>query len=165
VPVSFTFWGLHASPSRMFRTAVFVPVAVGVNVTLTMQLLPGGKSVPQVFLEIANSAALLPVIEAPVIGMSISTVERLLLVRVAVCGLLVVPIGSLPKLRLGGKKVTIVAQAARLATVGLKKPSVDGRMVTAPLTGPKMFDGMKATPKLHVPPAGTGLAQPLLLKL
>jgi hypothetical protein len=146
----------------MLRTPVFVPVAVGVNVTLIRQLLPGGRSAPQLFCEIAKSAASVPVMDAPIIGMSMFTVDWLWLVRVAVFGPLVMPIGSLPKSRLEGDKVEIVAQAERLTISGLKKPSVDGLMVTAPLMGPRILDGVKVMSRLQVPAADILPVQPLL---
>ena len=51
-----------AALSISLSEAVSVPVVVGLNVTLMMQLAPGLKVVPQVVLEIVNILALVPAI-------------------------------------------------------------------------------------------------------
>lgn len=48
VPVRLVVWGLVGSESATCNVAVRVPVAVGVNVTLTVQLAPAAKVVPHV---------------------------------------------------------------------------------------------------------------------
>jgi hypothetical protein len=49
VPVRLTVWGLFAALSVKVIAAVRVPVAVGVNVTLIVQLPPTTTKLPQVF--------------------------------------------------------------------------------------------------------------------
>jgi len=48
VPVRLTVCGLPAALSEMLTDAVRVPVAVGVNVTLIVQLPPAATELPQV---------------------------------------------------------------------------------------------------------------------
>jgi hypothetical protein len=50
VPVRETVCGLPAALSVTLTAAVRVPVAVGLNVTLVVQLLPAAKLAPQVCL-------------------------------------------------------------------------------------------------------------------
>ncbi len=47
VPESATVWGLLGSLSTMLKVPVRAPVAVGVNVTLTVQVVSEGTLVPQ----------------------------------------------------------------------------------------------------------------------
>jgi len=50
VPVRLTICGLPAALSEMLTNAVRVPVAVGVNVTLIVQLPPAASELPQVLI-------------------------------------------------------------------------------------------------------------------
>ena len=52
-PVKLTICGLPMALSVMASVPVCVPVAVGVKVTLTAQLLPAAKVLPQVVLALA----------------------------------------------------------------------------------------------------------------
>lgn len=61
VPFNATFWGLAGAESVKVKLAALAPVAPGVNVTLTTQLAPTASEPPQVFAEIAKSAAFVPV--------------------------------------------------------------------------------------------------------
>ena len=47
LPVRFTVWGLLGALSVMVMAPVRVPVTVGVNVTLIVQLVPAASAVPQ----------------------------------------------------------------------------------------------------------------------
>ena len=49
VPERLTVWGLPAALSEMLRVPLRVPVAVGVKVTLIVQLAPAATLVPQLF--------------------------------------------------------------------------------------------------------------------
>ena len=62
VPLRLTFWGLVGSESLRVTFADRVPVAVGVNVTLIVQLAPAATLEPQL-LVCAKSPGLVPVIE------------------------------------------------------------------------------------------------------
>ena len=62
VPVSAIVCGLPAALSAMEMAAVRVPVLVGVNVTLIVQLAPGVTEVPQSLVWL-KSAAFAPVTE------------------------------------------------------------------------------------------------------
>ena len=69
VPVSVAVWGLDGSPSLIERVAVRVPVAAGVNVTLTVQLAPPARLDPQVFV-CPNSVGFVPLKLKPVMAMA-----------------------------------------------------------------------------------------------
>ena len=62
VPLRLTLWGLVGSESLRVTFADRVPAAVGVNVTLRVQLAPDATLAPQVFV-CAKSPGLVPVIE------------------------------------------------------------------------------------------------------
>jgi len=55
VPVSGTFCGLLVASSLIVRFPVRVPSCVGVKVTLTMQLIPAAKVLPQGFVLVASA--------------------------------------------------------------------------------------------------------------
>jgi hypothetical protein len=65
-PVRPTFCGLPAALSVMLRVAVRVPLAVGLNLTLMLQLAPAANELPQVWV-CAKSPALGPTIAMAVI--------------------------------------------------------------------------------------------------
>src|SRR5208282_1680745 len=62
VPERLTAWGLPLALSVMLTEAVRLPLAVGVKVTLIVQLAPAATELPQV-LVCAKSPGLAPVIE------------------------------------------------------------------------------------------------------
>ena len=76
----------------MLRVALREPVAVGLNVTLKVQLAPDARLVPQVVV-LVKSAALVPVMLPP---FSVK-VPLPLFVMVTVCGVLLVPTAWFPK--------------------------------------------------------------------
>ena len=86
VPVSDTLCGLPAALSVRLRAAVRVPVAVGLNVILNVQLLPTAKLVVQVVVSL-KSPLLVPVKDRP-LKVSVALPE---LVSVTFCALLLVP--------------------------------------------------------------------------
>ena len=49
VPDTVTFCGLPAALSITFKAAVRLPFAVGLNLTLIVQLVPAGGELPQVW--------------------------------------------------------------------------------------------------------------------
>src|SRR5256712_7404189 len=61
IPLSVTFCGLPAALSLMLTAAIRVPLAVGLNVTLILQLAPAANELPQVWV-CAKFPALVPVI-------------------------------------------------------------------------------------------------------
>jgi hypothetical protein len=105
VPLRDTDCGLPAALSEMLSTAVRVPDAVGLNVTLMLQLAPAAKELPQVCVW-AKSAALIP------------TIAMAVMVRLAVpvflsatiFALLVVSIACVGNVRLVGDRATIGAE-------------------------------------------------------
>jgi len=101
VPVRLTICGLPAALSEILTAAVRVPAAVGVNVTLIVQLLFAATELPQVFVS-AKSPVLTPVML--ILVMLILALPVLL--RVALCAGLVVPTFSLAKVRHEGERLT-----------------------------------------------------------
>jgi hypothetical protein len=99
----------------MLTAAVLVPVALGVKVTEMLQLPPAGTDAPHVLVS-ANSLLFGPVTLMDVMVKLAAPV----LVNIETCGVLVAPIGSLPKLRLGG--VSITSTAIILATKASPPP-------------------------------------------
>jgi len=88
VPARVTCCGLPVALSVMFMVEERFPSAVGVNVTLKVQLAPAATVVPQ-SLVCAKSPGFVPVIAMPVMDN-----EKLpVLVRVRFCGALVAPSG------------------------------------------------------------------------
>jgi hypothetical protein len=86
VPERLTVWGLVIALSLIFSTATRLPFAVGVNVILTVQLLPAASVVPQVVADWAKSPAFAPVNVLPDI---LRVVGRLFLIVTIFAALLV----------------------------------------------------------------------------
>src|SRR5271155_2599569 len=95
-----TSCGLLAALSVRVSVPVAAPSAVGVNVTLTLQVLPAVKVEPQVLAEMAKAplGAMLLMVNATVP----------VFFKVTVLALLVSLTACLPKLREVGVKVTVV---------------------------------------------------------
>ena len=87
IPVNVTFCGLPAALSVMARAALRVPDAVGLKVTLMLQLAPTAIELPQVVVR-EKSPAFVPVIAIAVIV----NVAVPVFLRVTVFATLVVPI-------------------------------------------------------------------------
>jgi len=98
-PVRLTDCGLPLALSVMLTEAVRLPLAEGVNATLMVQLAPAATELPHVLVW-AKSLALVPVSTRLV--MFKGALPELL--RVAVCGVLLVPTDRLPKARLVGER-------------------------------------------------------------
>jgi hypothetical protein len=90
--------GLVVAPEVMVSLPVRLPVAVGPNVSVTVQLPPGAIDVPQSF----------ACPKSPVVATLVSGIARsgLVLVSVTVFGALVVPTAWLPKLSDVGETVS-----------------------------------------------------------
>ena len=87
IPLSGTFCGLPAALSVMLSADVRVPLAVGLNVTLMVQLAPAVNELPQVWV-CAKSPPFVPVIAIPLIVKVVVPV----FLSVTVLAALVVPI-------------------------------------------------------------------------
>ena len=85
--------GLPPPLSPTLSVALRVPVAVGLNCTLTVQLAPPAIELPHVFPEIRKSAGLVPAIENPVNV----TADAPVLSTVIDLAALVVPTVTVPK--------------------------------------------------------------------
>ncbi len=96
VPLRLTVCGLPAALSATLRTPVRVPEEVGVNVTLRVQLAPPATEPPQLLVCAKSPLALMLVM---------FRLELPGLLSITVCDGLVVPTGSLGKLRLDGDKL------------------------------------------------------------
>jgi hypothetical protein len=123
VPVRFTCCGLPPALSVMFMVAERFPLAVGVKVTLKVQLAPTATVVPQ-SLVCAKSLGFGPAMAILVM----TNVDWPVFVSVVVCAALVEPIGGLPKESLFGDRVTVVLELdvplpVKLAVWGLLKAS------------------------------------------
>lgn len=114
VPLSETCCGLVGSEFVTRKVAVRVPPAVGVKVTLIVQLAPAAKVEPQVVVR-AKSPAFVPVKEVTI---EVRLVVPMLL-RVTTWAELVVPATWLPKVRLPGARVTPVPVPVRATVCGL----------------------------------------------
>lgn len=86
VPFSVAVCGLLASLSATLSVAVTAPVAVGVNVTLIVQLAPTANVVPHALVSAKDAAA-----EPVMLTAMLFTVAVLLFFSVTVCAVLVVP--------------------------------------------------------------------------
>jgi len=103
-PVSAAVCGLAGSESETLNAADRVPIAVGENVTLTVQLAPLAKEEPQVFELILKSAALAPVMAI----LEIEIEAEAEFETVTILAALVAPVGTIPKLRAPGFTPTLV---------------------------------------------------------
>jgi hypothetical protein len=92
IPLSFTFCGLLAPPSvKISKPCLKLPFDGGMNETETVQLPPGDKMPGHTYGFKLNPVPLTATLGA-------GRAALLLLVNVTVCGLLVMPAGSFPKL-------------------------------------------------------------------
>ncbi len=98
-----TFCGLFVALSVRVRFAVRAPVAVGLNVRLITQPAPGFSVAVQVVDDIAKSPAFGPVM----LQEKLMSAPVPVLVIVSAFGTLVLPTLVLPKLMLGGLRVTV----------------------------------------------------------
>ena len=101
VPETLTVCGLFPASSVIASVAVRVPLALGVKVTLMVQLPPDATLLPQVFV-CPKSPAFAPV--KAMLPMFSVTLESL--VSVTACGALVVPMDCEAKVRLVGETET-----------------------------------------------------------
>jgi len=101
VPLMVSFCGLPVALSLTAMVALRITAYAGANVTVKVQLLPAGTVVPQLLVWAYSLA--LPVKEIFVIVIPVAP----LLVKVAVCGALVVPIVCDPKDSEDGEIVTV----------------------------------------------------------
>ena len=93
VPVKVTVCGLPAALSEMLRLPLRVPVAVGIKITLTVQLFPAGTLVAQLFVWVKSPVAVI---------LEIVSAALPVLVRVTDCAALLVPTDWLPNVTVVG---------------------------------------------------------------
>ena len=117
--------GLFGALSVRVKVPVRLPVAEGVNLTLTVQLAPGAIELPQVPVP--------PKPKSPVNAAEKVIVEEVLFVRVESCAELLVPIAWLPK-------VKEVGEMARPAVVAGLTVRVAALLVTLPAALPTVTE-------------------------
>ena len=103
IPLSDTCCGLPEALSVTLSTALRVPLAVGLKLTLIVQLALAASELPQVCVW-EKSVALVPVIAIPVIVSEVVPT----FVSVTVFGPLVTPMATVPKLKLVGESFAVV---------------------------------------------------------
>lgn len=155
VPLRLTFCGLPEALSVKVSAPEAVPVAVGVNVTPTLQLAPAARLVPQVLPAIAKG----PVI--PTLEIVSGVLWRL--VSVTLTGALVLPTATVPKFNALADKVTdefeLLPVPLRVTVCGLF-PALSVK-VSVPVAAPVAV-GVNVTPTLQPAPAATLVPQVLL---
>src|SRR5271167_2073319 len=117
----------------MRKTPVRVPLAVGLKVTVTLQLAIGARLVPQCG-SLWKSLQFVPVVAKPKGSRKLAATLPIL-VSVTVCGLLVAPTATLPKLNKAGDSDKMMLPVPLPVPVsgslwGL--PEALSQMVTAP---------------------------------
>jgi hypothetical protein len=149
VPLSVAVCGLLASLSATLSVAVTAPAAVGVNVTLMVQVLPTARVVPQAEVWAKDDAP------APVmLTAMLLTVVVLLFFSVTVCALLVVLMAWLPKLTVAGERKTGLGGAVPVPVRGTLcglEASLSATLSVA--VSAAMTDGVNVTAIEHVVPA------------
>ena len=146
VPVSGTVRGLPLALSVIVMVPVRTPVAVGVNVTLIVQVIPAGTDAPHVFVSAKSPE--------PVIETIFSTRLPLFLSVIVLAGELVVVTSWLPKSKLVGVRTATgafavpvpvsVANCGLLGSTSVKTSSADSADAT---------EGVKVTLTVHEAPA------------
>jgi hypothetical protein len=140
VPLRLTVWGLLIALSAKVSVPVTAPSAAGVMVTPTTQVAPAARLAPHVLLAIVNGPP-----DGTEMPVKVSAVLRRL-VTVTVFAALVLPIASVPKLRLVGENVTGALPFPVTLTVCVPALSV---MVRTPEAEPTTV-GEKTTAIVHV---------------
>lgn len=153
-PLRLTVWVLPATPlllSVMVSAPVRVPLAVGVKVTLIMQLAPAARLPPQLLVWAKSPlVAMLEMVSGPVP----------VLERVTFCAALAVPRFWLPKLRVPGETLTAGAVPVPLRlTVWVLPlvPPLSSVKVKVPVRGPAEA-GVKVTDSVQLAPTARGEA-------
>jgi hypothetical protein len=155
VPDKLTVCGLPPPESLRLSTALRVPVVVGANVTLTVQLAPGPICEPQMFVS-EKSFQLLPVILAPLKLIAV----LLVLVTVTVCGVLFVPTFCGGKLSCAGDTLTTVPTPCSSMIWGFVEALSE--RASRPVFDPGTV-GLNTAERVQFPPGATLLPHVVLL--
>ena len=152
VPVSGTVRGLPLALSVIVMVPVRAPVAVGVNVTLIVQVIPAGSDAPHVFISAKSPELVIEVI--------FRTRLPLFFSMIVLAGELVVVTSWLPKSKLVGVRTATgafavpvpvsVANCGLLGSTSVKTSLADSADAT---------EGVKVTFTVHDIPAGRLAAQ------
>jgi len=155
VPDNATVCGLLLALSVKTKVAVRVPVAVGWNTILAVQLDEAARIAPQKLLTIAKSPVSGPDMETLVIGMATGLPS----LKVAICTGLDVPTSNVPNVRLVGEAVALpiwpVPDKATVwglfpaesenVSVAVRVPVVDGVKVTETV---QLAEGARLAPQV-----------------
>jgi len=141
VPESVVLFGLDKALDVTANDADLAPNAVGVKVTLTTQLPPAARVLPQVFVKMTKSPGLAPVKAILLIAIAAEPA----LSNVIVCAPTTLPTALLPKARLAGVRLTVnvatpVPESGTLSglveafvvnvSAAVRTPAADGVKVT-----------------------------------
>jgi hypothetical protein len=151
VPMRLTDCGLPEALSVMLRVPVRVPEAVGLKVTLMLQLAPAATELPQLSVSAKSPLAEILVIVKLTVPV---------LVSVTVCAALVVPTVWLANVNEEAERLTVVVGAVpvpvRLTVCGL--PEALSVMLKVPVRVPEAV-GVKVMLMVQLAPAATELPQ------
>jgi hypothetical protein len=146
VPESDTLWGLFAALSLMDSDALRAPEAVGLKVTLMLQVTPTATLAPQV-LVCEKSPVLAPVSVMPAPLMSSVAVP--VFCNVTVCAVLLVPTIWLAKVKLVAPSVTAGAVPVPVSATTCGLPGSGSETVMLPVRTPVAV-GVKLTLMLQL---------------
>ena len=151
VPDNATFCGLLAALSLTPKAALRAPLALGLNLTLIVQLAPTANELPQLWV-CEKSPALVPVIAIPLI------VNVVVPTFVNVTGLaaVVIPTFTEPKLRLPGESFAVVPIPLSSTFCGL--PAALSVTINEALRVP-LAVGLNVTLKVQLEPAANEAPQ------
>lgn len=159
LPVSGTFCGLSLALSSNVKLLSRLPVAVGVKLTLTLQLSPGKRNGPvQLSVTFMKSPAFVPV---RWIALIVKTAKPVF-VSVTVCGGLLLPTGWLPNVRVAGLRVANATSPVPCKGTLCGLPSALSTTVTSPVRTPAPW-GAKNTWIGHERPGGRVVTQDVLI--
>jgi len=151
-PLKLTVWGLSDALSVSVSAPVRFPLAVGVNVTLIVQLPDASTELAQLLVWAKSPLAVI---------VRLVKVPLPVLVKVIDCGALVVETDGPEKARLLGESLTIGATPVPLKVTDCGLLAAYSLKVSAPLTGPEEM-GRKLTLTVQLPLAATEGRQLLL---
>jgi hypothetical protein len=158
VPSTPTDAGLPAASCAILTLALFVPVEVGVNVTLTVQVAPAASVAPQVVVR-ANWLASVPVRVIALAPPPVKTRSAVpVLLMVTDCAVLVTVVRWLPKLRLVGLTPMIGVVPVPLNATLFGLPAALCAMLTLALLAPVLV-GVNVTDTVQFAPTASDAPQ------
>ena len=149
IPERATPWGLPVALSLILKVPLRVPLAIGANTTLAVQLCPG----PRVLKRGAEEQVLVWVKSPVTLIVVISSVDVPVFVMVTVCAAVVEPTVVFAKVKVVGVTVTEVAWVTPVPVTVMMWGlfGVLSSMLNSSVTEP-VASGVKVMLMLHVPP-------------